>query len=128
MQYMLLVYIDETLTDALPAGRYDAMMHECFVHADELRDSGHLLQSQQLEPTRTARSVRIRNGRTTVLDGPFAETKEILGGFNLIQADSLDEAIRIASEFPWASTGCIEVRPLRDIAAARLAALAFNPN
>jgi hypothetical protein len=119
MQYLLLVYIDESLTDALPDGQYDTMMHDCFVHADELRDSGQLLQSQQLEPVATAKSVRIRNGRTTVVDGPFAETKEILGGFNLIQADSLDEAVRIASEFPWASTGCIEVRPLHDINAER---------
>ena len=119
MQYLLLVYIDEAMTEALPADRYDTMMHDCFVHADELRDSGNLLQSQQLEPAGGARSVRIRNGRTTVVDGPFAETKEVLGGFNLIQADSLDEAVRIAAEFPWASTGCIEVREVHDIDAER---------
>lgn len=119
MQYLLLVYIDEAMTGALPTDRYDSMMHDCFVHADELRDSGTLLQSQQLEPAAGARSVRIRNGRTTVVDGPFAETKEVLGGFNLIQADSLDEAVRIAAEFPWASTGCIEVREVHDIDAER---------
>lgn len=119
MQYLLLVYTDEAMTDALPDGRFDTMMHDCFVHADELRDSGHLLESQQLESAAGAKSVRIRNGRTTVVDGPFAETKEVLGGFNLIQADSLDEAVRIASEFPWAGTGCIEVRQVRDMAAVR---------
>jgi hypothetical protein len=59
--------------------------------------------------------VRIRNGRQTTLDGPFAETKEVLGGFNLIEADNIDEAVRMAAEFPWAQTGTIEVRPVRDI-------------
>lgn len=119
MQYLLLIYIDDALTEALPAGQYDTMMHDCFVHADELRAGGHLLESQQLESPATAKSVRIRNGRTTVVDGPFAETKEILGGFNLIEAADLDEAVRIAAEFPWARTGCVEVREVRDIAAVR---------
>jgi hypothetical protein len=63
--------------------------------------------------------VRIRNGKTTVLDGPFAETKELLGGFNLIEADDIDEAVRIAAELPWATTGCIEVRPVRDVDVVR---------
>jgi hypothetical protein len=63
--------------------------------------------------------VRIRNGRTSVVDGPFAETKEMLGGFNLIEAADMDEAVRIASEFPWARVGCIEVREVSDIDAER---------
>jgi len=63
--------------------------------------------------------VRLRNGRRTVVDGPFAETKEILGGFNLIEAGDMDEAVRIASEFPWAQVGCIEVREVRDMNAVR---------
>lgn len=119
MQYLLLVYVDDSLTEALPDGQYDTMMHDCFVHADELRACGKLQQSQQLHKASTAKSVRIRNGRTSVVDGPFAETKEVLGGFNLIQADSLDEAVRIAAEFPWAKTGCIEVREVGDIDAER---------
>jgi hypothetical protein len=66
-----------------------------------------------------SRSVRIRNGRTSVVDGPFAETKEILGGFNLIEADTMDEAVRIAAQFPWARVGCLEVRAVRDVDAVR---------
>lgn len=119
MQYLLLIYIDDALTDALPEGGYDTMMRDCFVHADAMRGKGQLLESQQLEPAATARSVRIRNGRTSVVDGPFAETKEILGGFNLIEAADMDEAVRIASEFPWARVGCVEIREVRDITAVR---------
>jgi hypothetical protein len=73
----------------------------------------------QLDAASTGKTVRVRNGRTSVVDGPFAETKEILGGFNLIEAADIDEAVRIAAEFPWAETGCIEVRPVRDMDAVR---------
>lgn len=119
MQFLVLIYNDATLLDAMPQGEFDKTMHGCFVHADELRAQGKLSQSMQLEAPSTGRTVRIRNGRTSVVDGPFAETKEMLGGFNLIEAADLDEAVRIASEFPWAETGCIEVRPVRDIDAVR---------
>ena len=119
MQFLLLVYNDDTLLDALPEGEFDTRMKACFGHADELRRDGRLLGSQQLESARKARSVRIRDGRTQVLDGPFAETKEVLAGYNLIEADSLDDAVAIAAEFPWAQTGCIEVRPIRDMDAVR---------
>jgi hypothetical protein len=115
MQYLLLVYNDATLLDALPAERFDTMMKGCLEHADELQREGRLLSFQQLEDASTARTVRIRNGKTTVVDGPFAETKELLGGFNLIEAASFEEAVKIASELPWATTGCIEVRPVRDV-------------
>jgi hypothetical protein len=119
MKFMLLIYNDPDMLDALPAGEFDADMRYCLSHADELRRSGALLDAQQLEAPSTAKSVRIRNGRQTTLDGPFAETKEILGGFNLIEADSMEEAIRMAAEFPWARTGCVEVRPVRDLGAVR---------
>lgn len=119
MKYLLMIYSDDSLLEALPAGEADAMMRGCFVHADELRSEGRLLDSQQLEPADTAKSVRIRNGRVAVVDGPFAETKEILGGFNLIEAADMDEAVRIASEFPWTRTGCVEIRPVRDLTAVR---------
>jgi len=119
MQYLVLIYTDDSLLEVLPTGKADTMMRNCLVHADELRSNGSLLDSQQLEAPATAKSVRIRNGRTTVTDGPFAETKEILGGFNLIEAENMDEAVRIAAEFPWARVGCIEVRPIRDIDAVR---------
>lgn len=119
MKFMLLVYIDPQKLDALPEGNFDAMMRDCLSHADELQTKGKLLESQMLEEPNTAKSVRIRAGRVTATDGPFAEAKEVLGGFNLIEADSMEEAVRMAAEFPWASTGCVEVRPVRDISAVR---------
>jgi hypothetical protein len=72
-----------------------------------------------LEDPTTAKSVRMRNGRVTATDGPFAEAKEVLGGFNLIEAESMEEAVRIASHFPWIRTGCVEIRPVRDIEMVR---------
>lgn len=119
MKFMLLVYNDDTLLNALPADRADSMMRDCLSHADELHREGSLLDSQMLEDAHTAKSVRIRNGRLTATDGPFSEAKEVLGGFNLIEADSMEEAVRIAGEFPWARTGCIEVRPVREIESVR---------
>lgn len=119
MKYLLLVYSDDALLDALPPGEFDTRMHACITHADGWREQGKLIDAQQLEAPATAKSVRIRAGKTVVLDGPFAETKEYLAGFNLIEADSEEEAVRMAAEMPWAQTGCIEVRPLRDFAAVR---------
>lgn len=119
MQFLALIYNDDALLEALPEGEADTMMRHCFAHADELRAKGRLLESQQLEPAKAAKTVRIRNGRTTVVDGPFAETKEILGGFNLIEAADMQEAIEIASHFPWAQTGCVEVRAVKNLDAVR---------
>lgn len=119
MQFLLLIHVDEALIRALPEGEYDRMMHDCFAHADALRAEGCLLESQQLHSAATARSVRIRKGQQQVFDGPFAETKELLGGFNRIEADSLEDAVRIATEFPWARVGCVEVRAISDIDAER---------
>lgn len=119
MKFILLVYNDDTLLETLPDGRADAMMRDCLSHADELRQDGRLIESQMLEDASTAKSVRIRHGRVKAVDGPFAETKEILGGFNLIEARDMEEAVEIAAQFPWASTGCIEVRPVRDIGTVR---------
>jgi len=119
MKYMLVIYIDEKMLGQLPAGRYESMMRDCLGHADELRANGKLLQSQMLEDAPTAKSVRIRGGRKTVVDGPFAEAKEVLGGFNIIEAESMEEATQIAAEFPWAEVGCVEVRPIRDIGGVR---------
>lgn len=115
MKFALMIYTDGTLMEALPSGAYESMMRGCLQHADELRADGKLFDSQQLEAPATAKSVRIRNGRTSVMDGPFAETKEILGGFNLIEAENMEEAVRIAQEFPWTQTGCVEIRPVRDL-------------
>jgi hypothetical protein len=119
MQFLLLVYSDDELIEALPEGQFDTRMRGCFDKADGLRADGRLLASQQLEAAATAKTVRVREGRMRVVDGPFAETKELLAGFNLIEAADMDEAVRIASEFPWTQTGCIEVRPVRDMEAVR---------
>jgi hypothetical protein len=119
VKFMLLIYNDHGLLDRLPPSQTDAMMRECLDHADELRQEGCLIESQMLEGKETAKSVRIRNGRTRITDGPFSEAKEVLGGFNLIEAENMDEAVRIAEAFPWAQTGCVEVRPVRDIEAVR---------
>ena len=94
MKFMLLIYNDPELLDAMPAGEFDAKMRDCLVHADELQSQGCLLESQQLEEPATAKSVRIRKGRQTVVDGPFTETKEVFGGFNLIEAENMEEAAR----------------------------------
>jgi len=119
MKFMLLIYTDENLINALAPGEFDRLMRECLQHADELRAGGTILDSQQLEPAPSARSLRQRSDKLSVVDGPFAETKEMLAGFNLIEAVDLDEAVRIAAEFPWSRTGSIEVRPVRDMDAVR---------
>lgn len=119
MRYLLLVYTDQSMLDAMPASAFDAEMKHCLEHADQMTADGSLIGFEQLEAPRTARTVRVRDGRTNVLDGPFTETKEMLAGFNLIEADSIEEAVRIAQTFPWTRYGAIEVRPVRDVAAVR---------
>jgi hypothetical protein len=119
MKFVVLIYNDPEKLAAQPAGRVDATLRDCLVHADAKKREGALLQSEILEDTRKARTIRVRNGRPSVLDGPFAETKEVLGGFNIIEAESMEEALKIAAQFPWADTGAIEVRPIRDMTAVR---------
>ncbi len=119
MKFLLMIYPDQALMDTLPQAEYDARMHHCIKQVDELRDSGRLLDTQQLEEPHTAKSVRHRDNKISVLDGPFAETKEYLGGFQLIEAEDMDEAVRIASDIPWTKTGCVEIRPVRDLEAVR---------
>lgn len=119
MKFLVMIYNDDTLLDALPPGQFDAMMHGCFVHADELRAEGRLLDSMQLEAPAQGKSLRVRDDTLSIIDGPFAEAREYLGGFNLIEAADMDEAVRIAQSFPWSRTGRIEVRPVRDIDAVR---------
>jgi hypothetical protein len=115
MKFMLLIYTDDKMLDALPEGRFDEMMRDCLEHADGLHSQGRLIESRMLKPAATAKAVRVRQGKVAVRDGPFAETKEVLGGFNLIEARDYDEAIEMALHFPWAQTGCVEVRPVQDI-------------
>lgn len=119
MKFLLLIYNEAALLESTPGPATDAMMRECLEHADQLQDQGTLIESQQLEAPRTAKTLRIRSGRASVTDGPFSEAKEVLGGFNLIEARDIEEATQIAMQFPWARTGCIEIRPVRDIDAVR---------
>lgn len=114
-KYLVLIYNDPELMGAIPEPEFNATMRDCLAHADELRQKGKLLETQMLQDAGKARSIRVRGGRRTITDGPFAETKELLAGFNLIEAADLDDAVRIASEFPWADMGCIEVRPVLEV-------------
>ncbi len=118
-QYALLIYIDPALLQALPSADFDVLMQDCLRHADALQAQGVLLGSQKLQPVEQASTLRVRDGQERLLDGPFAETRELLAGFNLIQAIDRDDALRIARDFPWARFGSIEVRPLDDLDAWR---------
>lgn len=120
MQFMLLIHIDGELVTDLPEGQLDGMLRECFDHVDDLARNGKVLESHMLKEASEARTLRNRKGRTRVVDGPFAESREVLGGFNLIEARDMDEAVRIAEQLPWASIGSIEIRPVRDMNAERL--------
>jgi hypothetical protein len=112
MRYMLLVYLDENaLTEAKRAECYE----ESAQLARDLHSSGQYLDASPLHPTSTATSVRVRDGKPLVTDGPFAETREQLGGYYLVDAKDLDEAIRIAARIPVARVGTIEVRPVMEI-------------
>ncbi len=114
MKYACLIYDDEKLFDTLPKGEVDAILGEYFALSDELGQSGHLLGGEALQPVSSATVVQVRHGRTSTTDGPYAETKEQLGGFFLIEARDLDEAIRIAARIPSARFGSVEVRPIME--------------
>ena len=119
MQYLTLIHIDPALLAQLPKDEYDRIMRGCFDKADALHAQGCLHGSQQLEHPASARTLRVRDGVSRVTDGPFAETREFLAGFNLIEADTMDQAMEIARQFPWARFGSIEVRPVRDMQGVR---------
>jgi hypothetical protein len=111
MQYMLLIYGSEDSWAALSEEEREAIYEQYFALSRELRERGALVSSHELQPTLTATSVRVRDAETVVTDGPFAETKEALGGYYLIEAESIDEAIEWASRIPSARDGTIEIRP-----------------
>ena len=95
-------------------------MRGCFEKADALRDAGCLHGSQQLQDPGSARTLRVRDGVSRITDGPFAETREFLAGFNLVEAADIEAAMEIARAFPWSQFGSIEVRPVRDMQAVRV--------
>jgi hypothetical protein len=114
MKYLCLVYHEEAKIEALPAREYNGLVDAVLAYREELREGGHYVASSPLQPVHTATTIRVRNGRMTVSDGPFAETTEQLGGFYLIDARDLNDAIRIAAKMPSAGLGAIEVRPLME--------------
>jgi hypothetical protein len=108
VKYLCLVYLSPEQWNAAPDST-------CLAYGNQLRDSGHFITGAPLHPVQSATTVRVRNGRTTVTDGPFAETKEQLAGFYMVEARDLNEAIQIASKIPPAQFGSIEVRPTREL-------------
>lgn len=115
MKYLCLIYQDEAAVDALPDDDYAAIIDEVHDYREELQRGGHYIASSPLQPMRTATTIRVRDGELTISDGPFAETNEQVGGFYLIDARDLNDAIRLVSRMPPARTGSIEVRPLQEI-------------
>jgi len=115
VKYLCLVYAEENRLGAVP----DA---ECVAYDSAIRESGHCLASEALESVQTATTVRVRNGRVSITDGPFAETKEQLAGFYMIEARDLNAAIQVAARIPPARVGSVEVRPIRPIREAVRAA------
>ena len=116
MKYMLLIHDDEKSLQALSDGHLRAMMGEYRKFTEEIRASGHYKAGSQLQPTSSATSVRVRDGKRLVTDGPFAETLEQLGGYYLVEAKDLDEAIALAARIPSVRIGTIEIRPLEEMA------------
>ena len=112
MKYICLVYLVEKEMSALSKKEADTCTEESLAYDEGLRRSGHLLAAHALQPVETATTIRVRNGKLSTTDGPFAETKEQLGGFYVIDARNLDDAIAIASRIPPARWGSIEVRPI----------------
>ena len=115
MKYLCLIYSDHRIIEAMPAHEMDALKGEYFTLIDELEEAGHYLAGESLQPVRMATTLRLRNGKLSTTDGPFAETKEQLGGFFLIEARDLNEAIRLASRIPAVRWGSVEVRPINEI-------------
>jgi hypothetical protein len=116
MKYLCLVYLEEKKIAALPQSDPDAVRDdECLAYGETIRERGCYLAGEALQPVQTATTVRVRNGKVSITDGPFAETKEQLAGFYLIEARDLDDAIQVASKIPPVRLGSIEVRPTREL-------------
>jgi hypothetical protein len=115
MKYICLVYLVEKEMSEMTKNESDACTEESLAYDDALRRSGHFIAAHALQPVEAATTVRVRNGKLFTTDGPFAETKEQLGGFILIEARDLNEAMQVAAKIPMARRGSIEVRPIREI-------------
>lgn len=115
MKYMFLIYHEEATEAQMASPEFEEMMQEYYALTEEVHSKGILDRAAPLESVDTATTVRIRNGETQTADGPFAETKEQLGGFYILECQHLDEALDYAARIPGARFGCVEVRPIRSM-------------
>jgi hypothetical protein len=114
MRYLCLIYDEEKKLNDMPKNEADQFMGEYFAFTEGIKQSGHYIGGEALQPVQTATTVRVRNGKVSTTDGPFAETKEQLGGYYLINARDLNDAIQVASKIPSARIGTVEVRPIME--------------
>jgi len=119
MKFMFMIYHDENMLNAMPEREMQALVDSAVEYAEEIRRSGHYIVSDALQRTRTARTIRIGAGKVSTTVGPFAETKEQLGGFFVIEAKDMDEACAVAARFPPARVGVIEIRPVQELQHSR---------
>ena len=115
MQYLCLIYDDEKAWEKLPSAESTRIIGECREYTEALKKSGHLVGCNALASTQSATTVRVRQGKMATTDGPFAETKEQLGGYFLLNARDLNEAIQLAARIPGARFGSVEVRPVMEL-------------
>ncbi|MCW8195980.1 YciI family protein [Proteobacteria bacterium 005FR1] len=114
MKYLCLVYYNEATIKRMSQEEWDSLNRECMACVQDLTEGGHYIDGAPLQTTDTATTVRVRNGKAVTTDGPFAETKEQLAGFYLLEARDLNEALRLAQKIPPARYGSVEVRPVRE--------------
>ncbi len=114
MKYACLIYVDEAQYQKMSKVEVDKLNAEYFAFTDDIKKSGHHIAGDAFQTTQTATTVRVRNGKTSTTDGPFAQTKEQLTGYYLIEARDIDDAIRVASRIPDVRVGSIEVRPIME--------------
>jgi hypothetical protein len=122
MRYVCLIYENQKAWETMPPADSEAIMNEYFVFTEDIRKNGKYVAGEALQPTGTATTVRVRNGKVSTTDGPFVETKEQLGGFYLIEAKDLNEASQVAARIPSARLGGVEVRPVVDFSQEAAAA------
>lgn len=115
MRYLCLIYLDERELAAMPEREMSALNGRHLRYNDELLDRGHFVEAEALQPAAAATCIRVRSGKVMLTDGPYAETKEMVAGFYLIEARDLNEAIQVASRLPAAPLGAVEIRPCRDL-------------
>jgi hypothetical protein len=115
MRYLLLIYTDPTASESRSPEEVDALNRGYYAFTQQIVDSGEMLAGEPLQGLETATTVRVRGGKTAATDGPFAETKEVLGGFYMVDCKDLDRAIELAAQIPDAASGSIEVRPIQEL-------------